>query len=94
MLNRIDIVVFDVVIFNESILLPFAGHSHIRATSTPDASSGNIEAGNYYNTIGYSSFDLPQDQAASKGTAFHFSFYEPNTAQLAEALGVSEVSAC
>lgn len=67
------------------------GHSHIRANSAPDSSSGNIEAGNYYNTIGYSSFNLPKKGSAA-GTEFIYAFYEPNTEYLAQILDLTEVS--
>jgi hypothetical protein len=65
----------------------------MRAYSNPDSFTSNLEAGNYYNTIGYSSFDLPnvQDSDTAEINFFH-TFYEPNTEELAEALNLTTVS--
>lgn len=35
------------------------GHSHLRGYNEPDAYSSNLEADYYFNTLGYSSFNLP-----------------------------------
>jgi hypothetical protein len=42
-----------------------AGHSHRRLTATVDPRAGVFEPGNYFNTIGFASFDLPPPTANS-----------------------------
>lgn len=56
------------------------GHSHIRAYNEPDAFSSNLEAGFYFNTLGFASFDLPAENAQSMD--FYHEFVDINVAVL------------
>jgi len=64
------------------------GHSHIRAYNEPDAFSSNLEAGFYFNTLGYSSFDLPVEGAQK--IDFHHEFVDVNVAQLESLYGSAD----
>jgi 2',3'-cyclic-nucleotide 2'-phosphodiesterase (5'-nucleotidase family) len=46
-----------------------AGHSHARSTARLDARAAAFEPGNYFNTVGYASFDVPRSDGAPRAAA-------------------------
>jgi 2',3'-cyclic-nucleotide 2'-phosphodiesterase (5'-nucleotidase family) len=84
-------------------ILTIAGHSHIRASASIDSRAAVFEPGNYFNTVGVASFDLPAHASTSTSTDtsksdaaaavdFHFTHVDSNVERFAKELNATERS--
>lgn len=76
-------------------VLVIAGHSHVRQNVTIDARAAAYEPGNYYNTIGFASFDVPAARSQLRPVApvdFQFISLDTSRARLAREVGAASAA--
>jgi len=65
-----------------------AGHSHMRKQNSIDGRAHVFEPGNYFNTVGFASFDLPKSSDTASAIQFGAADIDSSVSSIASSLGV------